>query len=310
MPSPLIEHQHELCDLDGNGGIVFGTVDTGYLTTSRPTISGGDLRLADVERPQEDGVMMGRDYRGSKTYTFEMEVITDRLNGLGVTDPHRANLDALDALETMWNLRKWRNNPQAYALLRSCEGGKVSRCYGRPRRWEESAGALTQRGYTPLVADFALTDDQWYSDVEQVMDVGLVPPPEGGLIAPIVAPITTTLSSSSDALAVVGGKRATWPVVEFHGPVINPVLNIGDMTIGLTGTLAYDQYVIVDTRPWSRSVLRYPGGAGVAGWLTSATPVMRNLMLEAGTHEVTYSGKDLTGTSYARLRWRDARSRP
>jgi hypothetical protein len=98
--------------------------------------------------------------------------------------------------------------------------------------------------------------------------------------------------------------------VEFHGPIIDPELTIGDLVIGLDLTLAYDHVVTVDTRPWVRSVLRNTDGAGFAGQLNRRTPVMRKAQLAPGTHAMTLRGTDTTGAAFARLRWRDARTRP
>lgn len=315
MPSVLREHQHELLDMDagtGDTGYVFGTIDTGWLTTAPPTITPGDLRTTDVERPQEDGLMPGRDYQGAKSYGFEMTAITDAMNRLGGLDPHRANLDLLADLEGLWTARQWRSSPQAFAMLRSCAGGVTSRCYGRPRRWEEAAnGSMTQQGYTPVVADFQLVDNRWFADDEEITEVGGLTGSGGGFIAPIVAPIVTTSSTEVDSTAVVGGKIPTWAVVEFHGPVTNPRLTVGDLfTVGLNGTIALGATVTIDPRPWVRTVLKVPGKVGVAGWITTATPTMRDLLLDPGEHLLSYSGVDASGLSYARLRWRPARPRP
>lgn len=317
MPSALRDHQHELCDVNGNNGIVFGTDETGYLTLTRPTVTAGEPRTGDVDRPQEDGIAFGRDYRGAKMFSFEIGVITDATNGLayppGEGGAHRANLDALDMLEGRWTAAQWRAGPGNLAMLRSCEGGRTVRCYGRPRRWDESAGALTQQGYTPVVADFALVDSQWYSDVESITQVRAVIGREGGVIAPIVAPITTTRASDPGMTVIdVGGTIPTWCVVEFYGgPVADPMVRIDNsMTIGLTGTVSSGQSVTIDPRPWNRGVFRNPGGVGVAGMVSAASPIARNMMLTPGRHTVTYNGRDLTGTSYVRLRWREARTRP
>lgn len=310
MSAVLRDHQHEITDLTGGDGIVFGTVDTGWLTITRPTITPGEVRSNDAPRPQEDGVAFGRDYRGNKTFVFEMMGMTDELNGLGVDDPHRAILDELDRLGSMWDDEKWRDNPASHAMLRTCEAGRTTRCYGRPRDWTETASVLTQHGYAGVVANFVLIDDRWYSDEEHVTEVGLVPPSEGGLMAPLVAPLTTTADSTSEGVAVVAGVRSTWPVIEFHGPVAKPQLKVGGLIVGLTKALTAGQVVTIDPRPWQRTVTLTPDNAGVAGWLNADTPVMRKMLLRPGTHDLVYTGQDITGTSYVRLRWRDARSRP
>jgi hypothetical protein len=311
MPAVLREHQHELSSIDGSTAIVFGTEDTGYLTTSRPTIATGDLRNGDVDRPQEDGIMFGRDYRGSKTLTFEIGVLTDRLSpSTGYFDAHVANLDYLNRLEAMWVNEQWRATSRSLAILRSCEGGRTWRCYGRPRRYDEVAGPMTQMGYTPVVADFALIDDRWYSDAEYATDSSAAPKAEGGLVPPLVAPLVTMQYTSGTTTMQVNGSRSTWPIVEFHGPVLNPTAKIGSvLNIGLTMAIPQGQVITVDTRPWQRTVLRQDG-ASFAGYLSRDTPVMRNCLLPPGRYALTFGGQDPTGTSWCRVRWREARTRP
>lgn len=312
MPSALRNHQHELTDLAGtsSSGIVFGTDDTGLLTLTRPTVSGGELRVSDTNRPQEDGVAFGRDYRGAKTFNFEMGAITDDVNHLADTGREAANLDLLNRAEALWTHRKWRNDPLAMAMLRTCEAGRTSRCYGRPRRWEEAASAMTAEGYTPIVADFALIDDRWYSDTESSAQVTIIPSSEGGFYAPLIAPITTIASTEAKSTMVVGGYCSTWPVVEFKGPVVNPEVKIGDIVIGLDVGLAPGEVATIDPRPWRRRALRSTNDESLAGRLSSDTPAMRFMRVEPGTYPLAFRGRDTTGTATCTVRWRDARTRP
>jgi hypothetical protein len=305
MPSTLVDRQHEICALDGTSVLLFGTEATGYQTATRPTIGAGDLRTGDVDRPAEDGIMFGRDYGGAKTVTFEISVLAD----LTSVAPELDNLDLLAAIEDVWTDPRWRAAPTAMAMLRTREAGRTSRCYGRPRRYAEAAGTLTRQGYTPVVADFALIDDRWYSDDLSQESASLIQPPDGGLVAPLVAPLTTIPEMSADTIAEVGGTRATWPVVTFNGPCTNPRVTIGDLTIGLRASFASDRSVTVDPRPWQRTVLR-DDGADLAGYLSAATPALRNCQLDPGSYGITYYAVDGTGTSTCTVAWRDARARP
>jgi hypothetical protein len=309
-PTLLREHQHEILTADETRSLVFGTEDTGYLTLTRPVWAGSETRLGDVERSQEDGVMFGRDFQGPKTVSFEMGVLTDRLT-TDDADAHRQNLDYMNTLEGWWRDERLRARPWDYACLRSCEAGQTWRAYGRPRRYEEIAGPLTTRGYTPVMADFGLVDNRVYADVEDELTVGLFQPPDGGLVAPLVEPITMTGESSStdDGAIDVAGTRSTWIGATFYGPVLNPRVVVGGMTIGLNTSIPDGMNVTVDPRPWARGVFR-DDGASLAGTISAATPQMKNLLLYPGRHEVVYSGTDATGTSQCRVFWRSARSRP
>lgn len=310
MPAVLREHQHEILDLAETRSLVFGTEDTGYLTLERPVFAESDVRSADSDRPQEDGVAFGRDYLGSKSVTFTVGALTDATNGLGTADPHRANLDYLGVLEAWWRDERLRSTPQAMAVLRSHEAGQTWRCYGRPRRYAPTPGEFTQLGYTPLVMDFALVDDRYYSDAIDSVSTGLVPPSDGGLVAPLVAPLSTVPEAEGNSIARVLGDRPTWPWVRFDGPVVNPSVTIGgSLYIGVVATILTGQSVTVDTRPWRRTVLRENGGSA-AGSLSPSTPQLKSCLIYPGEHDVLYRGVDGTATSQAHVFWRHARSHP
>lgn len=309
MPAVLREHQHEILDLSETRSLVFGTEDTGYLTLERPVYIAPDLRPGDVDRAQEDGQAFGRDYIGSKSVVFTIGVLTDAINGLGGGDPHRANLDALGTLEAWWRDRQWRKDPNAMAVLRTCEGGQVWRAYGRPRRYETTPGRLTQQGFTPLVCDFKIVDDCYYSDAIYSVQTGLVPPPDGGLVPPLVAPLTTVPETSGNTIARVEGDRPTWPWIKFTGPVLNPAVYIGSLYIGVNLNLLTGQTVTIDTRPWKRTVLRENGGS-VAGALNPIGPPLRECQISPGNHDILFRGTDATGTSRCNVYWRHARSHP
>jgi hypothetical protein len=309
MPAVLRDHQHEILDLAETRSLVFGTEDTGYLTLVPPAISGAEIRAADVERPQEDGIAFGRDYRGPKSITFEIGALTDKRSGLDGDDVWRANLDYLDHFEGWWLDERLRNHPQAMAVLRSREAGQTWRAYGRPRRYEASRGRLNQRGYTPLVCDFALADGRFYSDAEFSTTVGLAPALQGGLSEPLVAPLTSAPAAEGTRTIQVAGKVATWPWVRFDGPVTNPSVTIGDLFIGLVVSLAHGQSITVDPRPWSRSVLRENGG-NAAGVLDPRTPQLRRCLIYPGSYQAVYRGTDITATSTVTVFWRNARNHP
>jgi rRNA processing protein Gar1 len=318
MPAPLRENQYELLPVDFAGeGLVFGTEETGYLTITRPLHSGGESVTGDTSRPGEDGIMFARDYYGGKTVSFELGVLTD-VNNRGLDSPpasaseaHRANLDYLDALEGWWKDPQWRATANSMAMLRAKEAsGEVYRAYGRPRRYDEAVGSLTRHGYTPVACDFQLIDTRWYSDTEYSASISLMVPPDGGLIAPLIAPLTTLREVQNIVSIDVGGKIGTWMVVEIVGPVQRPSVTIGDATYTLDLNIEAGDKVVIDPRPWARTVLRSSDGASVSGALTRESPLMSRMLVTPGHHTIQFRGLDSTGTARANLRWRIARSRP
>jgi hypothetical protein len=313
MPAILTEHQLELLNAnDETQSLLFGTEDTGYLTLSPPDFAAGDAQDGDVNRQQEDGRYFGRDLRGGGSVGFEIGVITDRLT-TDDSDAYRSNSDYLDALQSWWDDEELRTNPWDLAVLRACVAGRTWRAYGRPRRFTAARSRLMQLGYTPVVCDFAVLDNRVYADDVESVDVPLVSLPDGGLIAPLVAPLTTTAVTEGERVAVIGGSKATWAWAEFHGPVTDPRVEIGPLVIGLSGSIPPGMTVTVDPRPWSRGVTR-DDGANYAGMLSIETPVLRELKLKPNktgeSYPVVYSGTDATGTSQCFVYWRNARSAP
>jgi len=307
MASVLREHQHELATPDESVRLLFGTEDTGYQTATRPVISGGEVTTQDAPRPGEDGRSFGIDYIDGKRYTFEINVLAARSSA----SPHRDNNDLLAEFEGVWSDDRFRHDPSFMAVLRTCEAGRTRRCYGRPREYGEAVGRLAELGHTPIVAAFDLIDDRWYDDVEQSVTMTMVPAPDGGLVEPLVEPLSSTLRAEATSRFTVGGTRPTWPVIKFHGPSTNPVVRIGDLRYALRMTIPWDEEIVLDTRPWKRTVLRTSDGAAFAGSVdASVTPPMAECKLRPGTYPTAYTALDPTATSTATVVWRNAHSRP
>lgn len=305
MPSALLEHQHELTTEDGSVSLVFGTQDTTYLTTSHPVITGSDGPNGDVARVREDGMALGEDFLAGKTVAFEISVLTDRAD-----NPAQAGSDALNALEGLWRNRELRNRATKYAILRSCIGGRTRRAYGRPRRYDEVAGNMTNRGITPVVCDFTVPDATWYDDEETELSIPLAASTGSGLTSPLVTPLVTSSVSATTAALTSGGSKPTWPVVTFHGPCADPRVRFNTgLVIALTETIAAGESITVDPRPWQRVVTQTSDGANKAGSLTYDTPPMRQMFLDPGTYEVIYTATDSSGSSWCSVKWRNAYAR-
>lgn len=313
MTSVLREYQYELLYPSGETALLFGTEDTQYLTLTPPQIEGGgEGTLGDQNRPGEDGRAFGTDFLTGKSISFEMGVLTDRAS----TDQdviHRANLDAIDLMSSVWEDRRFRDGTGTVGTLRSCQAGTTYRCFGRPRNFAEATGMFTRKGYTPVTAEFHLVDNNWYSDTLNSSTMRLVVPTGHGLIGPLKSPLSSALVTDANTGITVGGTAATWPVIIFHGPVTNPSMWINNATgkilVKVNGSLKAGETLTIDPRPWARTVLR-SDRASLAGWLTAGSTMMRDMLLYPGVYDLHYTGTDPTVTSYVEVQWRDARARP
>jgi hypothetical protein len=318
MPTPLRDEQHELALPDGSMSIVFGTADTRYLTTTPMQIERSDPRTGDTDRMRESGTQLGEDYLGSKSVTFEMGALTDRdpNTGWAEDNPKAASSTALNQMARFWNLRQFRRPYAAYAVLRSNIGGKVTRCYGRPRRWAPTRGDMTKNGWTPILADFLVPDGCWYDDELQRVPAGLNAASEGGVAAPIVAPVATVAAATSNNRSfIIAGTEPTWVSVVFHAEssgLTNPEVTISQagvplFTVGLTETVPSNSTATVDPRPWVRAAYR-DDGANVG--LSYKTPPMGYMQLDPGVYSFALRGLDTSSSGWAEVLWRSAYDGP
>ena len=270
----------------------FGTPDLPVFNHKTPEIGTADIRTADADRPRADGRAFGVDYFGGQTVSFDLGV-------RGYTD---AEVRAETAgLQQLWRADVVRRTPGAVAELHTRYAGRDRVVYGRPRRFAPDYSDAAVNHLVSVLADFACVDDVFYGPTDESLSFGIVPPSGGGLVAPLAAPLSTTLSSDRSQGIHVETELPAWTVVDLFGPVTNPVITFGTLvTFEFRGSLAYDGVLSIDTRPWKRSVLR--NGVSVAGKLRGTR--LGNAALPAGDYEVGFRGTDPTGTASVRVSWR------
>lgn len=277
--------------------LTFGDGDP-YLITAPPELAAADPATQDQPQTTGDGTMFGRDTRPGQTLTFEL--------GVNCFD-EKTGMDAHGRLQAAWRGDRVRSTPQAVAELHARRGGRERLVYGRPRRFASVLAQIPQHGYSGATADFVCADDLWYDAAATRLVLTLAPPPSGGFTTPFVFPLTTTAASVRPGQLAIGGQVDTWPVVTIAGPVSRPRVVVTDVwTLELTATLAWDQTVTVDPRPWARTVLR-SDGANLAGTLTRASVPLSGMQLPAATDtQVVFSGTDPTGSARCTVSYRNA----
>ncbi|WP_330335706.1 hypothetical protein OHS33_38660 (plasmid) [Streptomyces sp. NBC_00536] len=299
----------------------FGTRRSGYDLLEPYEITFADADVGDTPMPRTDTVRLGQDFKGAATITFEIGVdtVTAAKTQLG---RYGANLDAVSVAAQAWDAEALRRRFGVPAVLRTVQGGRARRFYGRPRKWAPAASRLTRLGHTSVVASFACVDALAYDDVEQSKIVRLQPPEHRGLAGPLKDPITMTGESASvlPGGLTVGGTRPTWPVITIYGPISQPQVVLVDRaiderdpsrgslpgwTIGFDMGIGENETITIDTRPWARTVLRN-GEASVAGYLSWGSPRMEDMRLPVGRQDMTLRGVDSTGAARMVVAWRDA----
>ncbi|WP_329105518.1 hypothetical protein OG792_32850 [Micromonospora sp. NBC_01699] len=280
--------------------ITWGTAASPIVNMSAPALGDAALRADDDDRPRSDGRGFGVDFRGGTTISFD----------LGVFGPDEATARRTVAeLARAWRADAVRTVPGAVAELRVRYAGRERVTYGRPRRFAVIE-TYAADGIFAVVADFDTVDDLWYSPEDNWRTVTLAPPAGGGLTGLLASPLTTTGNSDRSIGVTIGGELPAWSVLEVHGPITNPVVEIvGLWRVELNTTIAYDRTVWVDTRPWRRLV-EINGGGSLAGSLTRGSVRLGASAIPPGPYELALRGTDETGTAFLRFAWRETFTTP
>lgn len=290
----------------------FGDYASGYPLTEQPTMGRGDLRSQDMASPAGDGVGFGVDYWSGDTYGFTLAVVP------GSVDPAtatwwRPGLDMHATFARVWNAEPVRTVPGAVAELHHDGRGRLA--YGRPRAIAPAWDRL-RKGWSAIAADFVTVDPYWYAQIPNEVTLGVVPASTGGLVAPLVSPLTSQRTPEGEPRPgyVTGAGDTPAPtVVTFTGPSRNPTVTVLDevggtaWTLKLARALAYDETATIDTRHWRRTayVTRGDGAIVPAAGALRGSALADCRVPAPGTFAVVYTAEDPGGTSRATVWWRD-----
>lgn len=279
-------------------GVLFGYPD-GELLVSSVVVPTLEVRSDYKDRIGRDGVNPSRDYLGSGAWQIAVSTNGDSL----------ADTTAFAGrLESAWKAPAGRGNSAPQPLdYSNDEGATWSRVYGRPGKFApHDAGLLSHLGGGAFDLEFVQTDPNHYSAAERQAIIDGSASNVGGLIAPLVAPITTVSTGQARAGVLQNdGDLASPARVRFYGPSTNPMLTTEKgYTIGYVGALAYDQWV--ELNAWD-STVKLNSGASVAGRMDRRTRISR-LSVPPGRSEWVYKATDVSGTSRAVIYWRDSSS--
>ncbi|WP_437582734.1 hypothetical protein ACSAGD_10740 [Paramicrobacterium sp. CJ85] len=265
-------------------------IDAPLVLSQAPEISYG-LESPEYRTTGVDGRTFGPATQDGMTVLFQIDV-----NGRGDELAARSGRESLRRAWRGDNVREFAGD----AAMLVAPSGRVT--FGRPQRFSTDDTWLKQ-GLVRATTDFAATTDLWFSAVEYSTSVQIVPPPGGGVVAPVIAPVTTSASSDRSQSFTVAGEVPTWPVIEVQGPISRPAVEVvGLFRLEYGGTLAYDEVLRIDTNPHVRSVT--VNGAGVS--LTPSSDRLAAAQVTPGIHVLSMFGTSQSGTATATLRWRDA----
>lgn len=269
-------------------GLVMGP-GTRY-NVQRFAVSGGDYRNQDAARPGYDGDRHGRDTRGGRTITLD-------LNTDAYTEAE--GLAWARTLSAAWDAEAVRREPGDYQVLRWRRGQRVMRVYGRSRDFLPDHG-MDWTGNVGATATFRTLEPRVYDDAGLTEQVPIVPDQVGGLVGSLVGDLVASGEGVGERGFVVGGDVETWAAVAIYGPIVNPRVEFTDQwSVALTGSLGRDEFVLIDPTPWGGPDVRHSSGANWAGRLTAASRPLPEMKLAPGVHVAALTGTDPTGTAVA-----------
>lgn len=275
------------------GGVRFAADGTEPLVVTSFDPGERALRSSDITIDGQPGAIPSSEVENAGTWQFT-------ISALGDTDTE--TLDHIAALAAAWRPAAL-DRPATLVPLRYRLAGRWRRVYGRPGQFSDPDAAYLDQGEAEALGAFRLLDPLHYDDTETAVDMGIVPASSALLKFPATPPfVWRTAGGETSRFAEVGGDSSTPVRIVFRGPVTRPWVRVGGVRVELTGTLAYDQTVTVDSR--LLTVTRQNGASAAA--LLAPRTRLADLRLAPGRHEVTFGGTDETGTASVTVAWRDA----
>lgn len=155
---------------------------------------------------------------------------------------------------------------------------------------------MLRQGSARVIAEFRVLDPFVYDTSSTGATISVVPRSLGGIIAPIVTPVTTTMTSGVEYRMLTVGGDAPAPLrVLFHGPARDPRVTVSGVEVGVIGEIAYDETIVVDGR--TKSVHLDDAAQTPAGHRISRASRLDLLRVEPGAHEIAFTATDRTGTA-------------
>lgn len=281
----LEDHQFEILETeDSSAGVPFGIGHPIHCAADGFDPGTSDWITQDTDNPYTGATMLGRDVRKGSTFTWSLFVNADS---------EETGAAALGQLANAWVGAD--KLPGVVSVLRYAMAGRTRRVYGRARRWAQTLDNRILSGMIPITCDFQRVTPLFFGDGLESDTLDLVAESTGGIVYPVVYPITSLPSGSNEGEVFVGGSAKTYPVIRFNGPVTNPELITSAWTLKLNTTILEDDWIEIDTRPWVMTVRR-KSGASVAG-LVDPRLSLSKIMLTPGNQSFAFRGSSVTMTA-------------
>lgn len=269
------------------------------------SIGGRVYRTDDTSRPRTDGRYFGQDFVDPGDVEIQLLI---RVTTGPREDRFRAVSTIKERFTSFWDGDDIRLRPGVTSELEIAGRYVVE---GRPRHvdWDDT---LATFGIVKGTALFVRGQDEAFAvepgggSAWNEVTVGLVPAQIGGLIAPLIAPLTTAESSTRARPFTVNGDVPVWPIISVKGPIQTgaQVELVHGWTLRLNRALAFDETATIDTRPGHRTMdvngqaqnVLSPSGARIS-----------QASIPPGLQEIALRGQSVEGTAEVTIRWRESK---
>src|SRR5690625_61548 len=171
-------------------------------------------------------------------------------------------------------------------------------------------GLKTPVWSSPLAVKFSLTADYmdpWaYSTDDESVSLAVAPGASGGLRVPVRFPVRFARSGGvRDRWATNNGENPAPVMLRFDGPMTDPVVELqGFWRFALSGTLAYDEYLVVDSRARSINIhsTTSPSVRAAFSWIRDGSR-FSDLVIPPGQHAFSFQAVDDTYTASMTASW-------
>lgn len=197
------------------------------------------VRGAGEDVPEGDGRRAGPSYYEGIAFTLRANLTPDLVASQAPQDKILEATDAMDADSRL----AW-TPPGGVPVMLDFRQQLPTRITGRRPKQAFVAGVAEK--------SVVLTQAETETDI---LAVATTP---GGFTSPLTSPLRSNPSNDGQATIENRGRSKTWPILEIHGPCVNPVItNItnGARALYFTYTLAAGQRLVIYTDPRRRAVL-------------------------------------------------------
>lgn len=267
-----------------------------YINHAAPVTT--DMRFDRTDRLGRDGQMAGTDLISKSVWDFTLHT-------------NQQTEDEALAFASAWQ-RAWRDpdvrdGTKTVPLEYSRNRQDWFRVFGRPTLFTgPELDVFTVQGRGVLDLQFEQLDPLHYSENKETATLYVAPGASGGLTVPVSFPIEMAGSGGvRDLWATNSGDNPAPVIMQFNGPLANPVVALqGHWRFALTGTLQWDEFLVVDARARTIKVHSKTNGSerSAYSWIRKGSR-FSDLIIPPGQHALSFEGTDDTATASVNVSW-------